>query len=164
MKRTLWALTLCLVLSGCVTTQEVSVKANSWIGASEDSLVEKWGPPISEYNRKGGRKILTYRDGYSRIVSTPTDYSKPNGHQKITTDSASCLVNFYIDDGMNVSKVDWKGTVGYCNDFIPRRPGTIRVNHRGSDDSTTTLSTEPPVEDFSFDSEPAKSPVSKEKK
>jgi len=53
-------LVLCLGLSGCATTAKYDTKLNTWIGASEDSLIASWGVPNKEYRMSDGKKAIEY--------------------------------------------------------------------------------------------------------
>lgn len=67
MKTTLLLL-LCVVLSGCATTAKYEAKLNTWIGASEDSLISSWGVPDKEYQMGGGKKAVMFV--YKNTVQT----------------------------------------------------------------------------------------------
>jgi hypothetical protein len=59
MKR-VYMLLLCIGLCGCATTAKYESKLNTWIGASEDSLVASWGVPNKTYNMSSGKRALEY--------------------------------------------------------------------------------------------------------
>jgi len=51
---------MCLALPGCATTSKYEAKLNTWIGASEDSLIASWGVPDKEYRMSDGKKAIAY--------------------------------------------------------------------------------------------------------
>ena len=53
-------LLLCIGLSGCASTAKYEVKLNTWIGASEDSLIASWGVPDKAYDMRDGKKAIEY--------------------------------------------------------------------------------------------------------
>jgi hypothetical protein len=53
-------LLLGLVLSGCATTAKYETRLNTWIGASEESLISAWGVPDKEYRMSNGKKAVSY--------------------------------------------------------------------------------------------------------
>jgi len=53
-------LLLCLGLFGCATTAKYETKLNTWIGASEDSLIASWGVPNKTYSMSDGKKAIEY--------------------------------------------------------------------------------------------------------
>jgi hypothetical protein len=63
-----------LGLSACATTEKYEKILGSWVGASEDSLIAKWGPPDSSY-QSGETKYLTYaRSNSAYIPGTAPTY------------------------------------------------------------------------------------------
>jgi hypothetical protein len=74
MKRSIVAILLALVVSGCGTTAGYKKVMESWLHNSEYSLIQSWGPPTSVYE-SGGLKYLTYnktRSGY--VPGTSPNY------------------------------------------------------------------------------------------
>jgi hypothetical protein len=53
-------LLLCLALFGCATSAKYEAKLNTWIGASEDSLIASWGVPDKEYHLSNGKKAIEF--------------------------------------------------------------------------------------------------------
>jgi hypothetical protein len=51
---------LCLATAGCATAAKYETKLNTWIGASEDSLIASWGVPDKTYNLSEGKKALQF--------------------------------------------------------------------------------------------------------
>ena len=58
--RKILVLLLCLGLSGCATIAKYEAKLNTWVGASEDSLIASWGVPDKIYNMRDGKKAIEY--------------------------------------------------------------------------------------------------------
>lgn len=56
----IWVFLLCLGLSGCATSAKYEAKLNSWIGASEGSLIASWGVPDKVYQMSDGKKAIGY--------------------------------------------------------------------------------------------------------
>jgi hypothetical protein len=59
MKKILFFL-LCLGLTGCATTARYDAKLNTWMGASESSLIASWGVPDKTYNLSDGKKAIEF--------------------------------------------------------------------------------------------------------
>lgn len=58
MKRLLFVLVL-LFISGCATQAKFEARLKTWLGSSEQELVDRRGPPDQVYEL-GGKKYLTY--------------------------------------------------------------------------------------------------------
>ena len=111
----LWLLVL---LTGCATTANYEKSLNSWVGASESSLVDQWGPPSSVYE-SSGVKYLTYnksRSGYVPGVapSYQTTYVGNTAYTSAVGGSAgygftnSCTTTFSIRNNV-ISSWRWEG-------------------------------------------------------
>ena len=75
-----------LLLSACATAEKYEAILKSWVGNSESSLINSWGPPDSVYEN-GGQKYLTYfksRSGYVPGTS-PTYQTQLIGNTAYTT-------------------------------------------------------------------------------
>lgn len=53
-------LLLGLGLYGCATTAKYEAKLDSWVGASENSLIASWGVPDKTYDMRDGKKAVEY--------------------------------------------------------------------------------------------------------
>lgn len=76
MKKIICLLVLLLWAGGCATTAKYEAKLNTWIGASEASLIAVWGVPDKSYALQDGRKALAFvrRDSFQTGGYT---YTKP---------------------------------------------------------------------------------------
>jgi len=81
-------LLLCLGLSGCATTAKYEAKLNTWIGASEESLIASWGVPDKEYHLSDGKKAIEFvhkntvqTGGYTYTVPQTTYQTGTIGNQ-----------------------------------------------------------------------------------
>lgn len=59
MKKIIFLL-FCVGLSGCASTAKYEAKLNTWIGASENSLIASWGVPDKTYNLSDGKKAIEF--------------------------------------------------------------------------------------------------------
>ena len=66
--RTICVISLAFTLAACATTAGYEEILDSWVGSTEDQLVDSWGPPDGFYEG-GGKKYLTYV--YSSSGYTP---------------------------------------------------------------------------------------------
>ena len=96
-----------VITGGCATTAGYERVLNTWVGASEASLVNSsWGIPDGSY-QTGGRKYLTYNS--SRAYTTPvsTELNCSSSHAGATycdtsmyggtTYNYSCKTTFYVE-------------------------------------------------------------------
>ena len=84
-------------LAGCTTTENYEKALNSWMGASESSLISQWGPPDSVYEHDG-TKYLTYVYSDSSVIpgSPPTYQTQIIGNRAYTTSyggSSDTIIN-----------------------------------------------------------------------
>jgi hypothetical protein len=108
MKRVLVLLVAVAILSGCAAIEgrknNYSEMMESYIGAPESFLIDKWGPPDRVYETEDG-KFLTYAS--SRIVPVPAPM--PVGTRGVYpvmyggSVSLSCNSTFKIRNGAVVS-------------------------------------------------------------
>ena len=70
---------LLLMFAGCATTANYEKILRSYVGASVDKLVMRWGPPHNSYPLSNGGKMLEYSDqrnvqigGYATTVPQTT--------------------------------------------------------------------------------------------
>jgi hypothetical protein len=107
-----------VLLAGCATEAGYRKAAESWIGAPEEKLVQRWGPP-DQFYETGKVKYLQYRS--SRNVYMPgvaptyqvtsygnTAYATPIGGMPGSTLNMQCQITFEVQDGF-VSNASWKG-------------------------------------------------------
>lgn len=129
MKKTCFLL-LCLGLFGCATTAKYETKLNTWIGASEDSLVAAWGVPDKEYRLSDGKKAVEFKrkntvetGGYTYTLPQTTYQSGTIGDQAYSGASTtnviqtepirkyrlSCRTSFIIDSNGKVQSWHHEG-------------------------------------------------------
>ena len=125
-------------LAGCATTEKVSQKMNSYVGASEGSLVGAFGPPNSSYAFADGSRVLQYSRTSNMqlgggVVNQPvtsygsaTAYNNRGGsvtaygtsttyvpvQQPTYNVPLSCTVNFTIDSSGTVRS--WSANGNHC--------------------------------------------------
>jgi hypothetical protein len=109
-------LLLLLLLIGCgpseaTRREEVETSMKSWVGRSENELVEKWGAPSRSYKLTDGSRELSWFHTFSSSSPgyTWTDargrvyYSHPAKHQKKIERS------FTIDKSGTIIAYQWEG-------------------------------------------------------
>lgn len=123
-------LLLCLGLSGCATGAKYDAKLNTWIGASENSLVASWGVPRRTYDMRDGKKAIEYvhkntiqTGGYTYTMPETTYQSGTIGNQSYSGTSTtyavetmpvqeyklSCKTSFVIDNNGKVESWHHEG-------------------------------------------------------
>lgn len=64
----------CIAVAGCATTAGYEKMLKTWVGAPEERLIGRWGPPDSVYN-SGDAKYLTYvRASQGYVPGTAPSY------------------------------------------------------------------------------------------
>ena len=60
-------------LTGCATSANYEKILGTWVGSSEQQLIQSWGPPDNVFE-SGGQKYLTYVKGGSAYIpgTSPT--------------------------------------------------------------------------------------------
>lgn len=97
------------LLIGCATEAKYQATLNSWVGSSEDSLVEQWGPPTSVYETKKKRYLTYFSSGQMYLPGTPpsyntsfvgnTAYTRQVGGSSPTMVNLSCKTVFTLEKG-----------------------------------------------------------------
>ena len=126
MKKLIYLFVLVMLVSGCATTAKYEAKLNTWVGASEDSLIASWGVPDKSYSLGDGKKAVEFihkdifeTGGYSYMVPQTTYQSGTIGNKSYSGTSAtyvtetepirkyrfSCKTSFIIDSNGKV--VSW---------------------------------------------------------
>ena len=110
------------VISSCTTRQEHEASLNSWIGAKESLLIEKWGTLTSHYKTEDGKKYLTWKNssqalvgGYAPTIST--DYFGnvySSGGMPPILVTSNCDITMILTNGL-VSSWSYKGN--NCYDY-----------------------------------------------
>src|SRR5207245_11809969 len=88
-----------LIVAGCATRANYEKILNTWIGASADRLVQRWGAPARTFRLPRGNEIYIYDWRYSSVYTTPTQVQKAPGtvvgnryYPGHTTDTGAALV------------------------------------------------------------------------
>ncbi|MFH1458506.1 MAG: hypothetical protein ABIG31_04990 [Candidatus Omnitrophota bacterium] len=125
-------LLLCLSLTGCATTAKYEAKLNTWIGASEDSLIASWGVPDKAYQMRDGKKAIGYMHknvvqggGYTYTVPQTTYQTGTIGDQTYSGTSTQ-----YVTETVPVQKYKFS-----CKTtFIINSSGTVESWHYEGND------------------------------
>ena len=68
------ALLAALAVTSCATTANYEKILQSWVGNSEDHLVESWGPPQRSYALSDGGEVIEYVRQASQTMGGYTQY------------------------------------------------------------------------------------------
>ncbi len=68
-----------LAVAGCATRANYEKILNTWIGASADRLVQRWGAPARTFRLPSGNEIYIYDWRYSSVYTTPTQVQQAPG-------------------------------------------------------------------------------------
>ena len=108
MKKLLVGVILGLTLNGCATQSNYKALLDTWVGGTEDQLVNSWGPPNGLYNKPDGGKILTFAWSGSYYLPGDTSTSSSSTYDGVVTTTTTvspgsyittgCKTNFYILD------------------------------------------------------------------
>jgi hypothetical protein len=104
MRRSVISLVAITWLAGCATTGNYEDMLKTWVGRSEDELVQAWGPPSSVY-QSAGAKYFTY--ARSRTCGA--------GHGSIT---CLCTTSFELANNRITSwRWDGNGCIAFPTDL-----------------------------------------------
>ena len=112
MKKLLGILVLGLLLNGCATETNYKNFLDSWVGQTEEHLVNKNGPPDGSYVKNDGSKILTYNTsgGYNlpgtSVIDPMTGFPKQTAGATVLT---SCKTRIYISSSGIITSWDYSG-------------------------------------------------------
>ena len=109
MKKTIFAIALCITLAGCQTMAADSVM-KEWPGKQESQVIEAYGAPDSTYKVSKNEKVISYNSSGGVGMLTPNS----NGPLGLAV-SGSCRINFIINSGV-VKKMNYVGRC-YSNSF-----------------------------------------------
>ena len=132
MKRIVLGLILGLLLVSCATQSNYKELLNTWIGSSEDRLVNSWGPPKGIYNKKDGGKILTFNRFGSVYIPGNSNTTYDNMGGSITTITSGtnipvhCETNFHISPSGKI--VHWQFSGNSCVSDYQKPVGTPPAN------------------------------------
>ena len=105
MKKFLSIIILGLLLEGCATQSNYKALLDTWVGGTEDQLINSWGPPNGLYNKPDGGKILTFAwSGSYSLPGYPSTSSSTNMGVTTTVTTVpsdtiiqtGCKTNFYF--------------------------------------------------------------------
>ncbi len=118
-KKTLFA--ILLLLTACTTKAEHETSLNSWLGSSEDRLVETWGPPTGFYE-KDETRYLTWSSSEIVIIGGgfPSYYNDYFGNLRTFPGTSPSVVNARCDITMIIKGdevVSWQYKGNDCYDF-----------------------------------------------
>ena len=89
-----------LTLSSCFTTEEdFQATLSSWLGSSEEALVDAWGPPTNFYERDG-KRYLTWASSSQFLMGGTPSYTHTyyyTGNTYTSPGTAPMLVNANCD-------------------------------------------------------------------
>jgi len=112
MKKFLVGVILGLTLNGCATHGKYTQLLDTWVGATENELVNSWGPPLGSYVKDDGSKVLTYQESGSYPLPGVSVLDPISGFPNTTagpTVITSCRTRFYISSSGIIDTWDWEG-------------------------------------------------------
>tara|TARA_R110000765_G_scaffold419573_1_gene523885 strand:+ start:103 stop:603 length:501 start_codon:yes stop_codon:yes gene_type:complete len=118
MRKLLVGLILGLTLNGCATQSNYKAELDTWVGATENELVNSWGPPNGLYNKPDGGKILTYQEsGSYSLPGYPSTSSSTNMGVTTTVTTVpsdtiiqtGCKTNFYFSPEGRITTWNFQG-------------------------------------------------------
>ena len=119
MKKFLVGVILGLTLNGCATQSNYKALLDTWVGGTEDQLVNSWGPPNGLYNKPDGGKILTFAWSGSYYLPGDTSTSSGSTHDGVITTtttvspdryiSTGCKTNFYFSPEGRITTWNFQG-------------------------------------------------------
>ncbi len=98
-----------LVVTGCVTAEELDQRLNTWVGQDSDLLAGQWGAPTGNYDKKDGGSILSY-DKLGIVTTGASPYMQ--------TFSRSCRVDFVTNEQGIIVGATWHGAPDQCDRTI----------------------------------------------
>ena len=110
MKKNIWILLICAValfglLVSCVSTASLQATLNTWVGATENEIIRRWGIPNQKYDTDDVRFIRYVID---ERVDSSTNYYGDDDTFFFSTSSTqqqkySCIVEFALENDAVVS-------------------------------------------------------------
>mgnify|MGYP001766598372 CR=1 FL=1 len=119
MIKVIYLFAVSVLVSGCASTAKYEARLNTWIGASEGSLIASWGVPDKTYEMRDGKKAVEFvhkntfqTGGFAYTVPQTTYHSGAIGNQTYSGSSTtyvterepirkhrlSCKTSFIIDE------------------------------------------------------------------
>jgi hypothetical protein len=118
MKKAVLFLLFGFILSGCATQSNYKALLDTWVGVTENELVNSWGPPNGLYNKPDGGKILTYQEsgsyflpGYP-ITSSSTNMGVTTTVTTVPSNTiiqTGCKTNFYFSPEGRITTWNFQG-------------------------------------------------------
>ena len=119
-----------LLLSGCVTNQQVDDRITPWRGASLQQLLDAWGVPTRE-QKVANRHYLIWNDyqedsGVDVGISVGGSIGRNAGISLSTllggtTEDNVCSRVVEIDEQQNIVGIQWNGEPSTCFDVTPEK-------------------------------------------
>ena len=120
-----------LLLSGCVTSQQVDDRITPWRGASLQQLLDAWGVPTRE-QKVANRHYLIWNNyqedsGVDVGISVGGSIGRNAGISLSTllggnAEDSVCSRVVEIDEQQNILGIQWNGEPSTCFDVIPEKP------------------------------------------
>ena len=122
MRNLLVLLLLVFLVSSCTSKLDHEKVLESWIGAKESALIDKWGTPTNHYKTDDGKKYLTWKNSSQAIVggyapTVSTDYYGnvySSGGMPPILVTSNCDITMILEDGIVTS---WKYKGNNCYDY-----------------------------------------------
>ena len=122
---------LSLLLSACVTSQQVDERITPWRGASLQQILDAWGVPTRE-QKVGNRHYLIWNDyqqdgGVDVGISVGGAIGRNAGISLSTllggtAEDNVCSRVVEIDEQQNILGIQWNGEPSTCFDVTPEKP------------------------------------------
>lgn len=122
---------IALLLSGCVTTQQVDERISPWQTAKLQQLLDAWGVPTRE-QKVANRHYLIWNDyqqdsGVDVGISVGGSIGRNAGISLSTLFGGTeednvCSRVVEIDEQQNILGIQWNGEPSTCFDVTPEKP------------------------------------------
>ena len=99
-------LLLSVFLINCSTQKGYVEILDTWIGATEEELVQKWGVPSGQYNKSDGGKLLSFSSNRTIVL--------PGSSSTYGTISLYCETTFDISSSGIILGYSFKGNDCYA--------------------------------------------------
>jgi len=112
-------LVLLIVLSGCQHKQKkLEKKVASWVGQTEDLVINVYGKPPATHDNKDGSKTLFYGSTEEGFAASFNNFG--GGASSFKND---CIVSFKMNPkNTHVEQAFWRGHLGKCMNYIVEAP------------------------------------------
>lgn len=109
-----------LLLAGCASTAKYEKILDSWVGNSEDALIEAWGPPDRVYEINTSKKVITYIRSFDMKVGGYS-YTEP------VTSYTNGTVNSYGSYG-GQNYTGYSGYSGVTTTYVQKKAPVSTLN------------------------------------